>query len=509
LNEYFVSRKSNSTLTLHCESRQETRRPDASASAAVRELCRTFEQTTGWSLAVRPGTQNESQRFAISVSDSVDKPALHRAAATALASALVDVIMELDQTRAALWQREAELAAGVPIAARPEEEEHLAQRLEAVLASGAQAVGCQAAALYLLDDATSQLKLRACWNLPHEKLLEAPRPLKGSIADLEALVGHAVVIEDTSLLPHWHVPENFPSAVCVPVSSPSTPLGTLWLFADEQRDFTTHQTNLVEIVAGRIASDLERELLLSEGVQAKRVQLEWNGAVAWQQQRLPKLPLVVEGWQAAGWTSQADGVGGDFYDWSMLDDGRLAIAVGDAHGAMLQAGLTATVAQAALRSHAAYAHEPQSLLHRLNQTLWTNSTGDEFASFFYGLIDPASGVLACSLAGSASLFLVQAGEPEFLRTETLPLGALPESEFQIWQRKLQAGDVLVAMSEGVLQARDLGGLRLGESAIATLLRRASHLPASELAQHIRDLVESHCPKRQGLDRTVLVLKRRR
>jgi serine phosphatase RsbU (regulator of sigma subunit) len=504
-----VSRKSNTTLTLHSESRQETRRPDASTSPAVRELCRTFEQTTGWSLSLRSGADPGGQRFSVRVSAAVDKPVLHRAAATTLGSALADLIAELDQTRAALWKREAELAAGVPIAARPEEEEHLAQRLEAVLAGGAEAVGCQAAALYLLDDSTSHLKLRACWNLPHEKLLEAPRPLKGSIADLEALVGHAVVIEDTSLLPHWHVPENFPSAVCVPVSSPSTPLGTLWLFAGKPRDFTSHETNLVEIVAGRIASDLERELLLSEGVQAKRVQLEWNGAVAWQQQRLPKLPLVVEGWQAAGWTSQADGVGGDFYDWSMLDDGRLAIAVGDAHGAMLQAGLTAAVTQAALRSHAAYAHEPQSLLSRLNQTLWTNSTGDEFASLFYGLIDPASGLLACSLAGSASLFLLQAGEPEFLATEALPLGALPETEFPIWQRKLLAGDVLIAMSEGVLQARDLGGLRLGQPAIATLLRRAGHLPAGDLAQHLRELVESHCPKRQGLDRTVLVLKRRR
>jgi serine phosphatase RsbU (regulator of sigma subunit) len=504
-----VTNKLNTTLTLHAEPRHETRRPDSAGSPAVREICRTFERTTGWSLAFRSDIQSDSQGFALRVSDTVHKPALHRAAAAALASALAGVITELDQTRAALWQREAELAAGVPIAARPEEEQHLAQRLEAVLAGGAQAVGCQAAALYLLDDATSQLKLRACWNLPHEKLLDAPRPLKGAIADLEALVGHAVVIEDTSLLPHWHVPENFPSAVCVPVSSPSTPLGTLWLFADEPRDFTSHETNLVEIVAGRIASDLERELLLSEGVQAKRVQLQWNGAVAWQQQRLPKLPLMVEGWQAAGWTSQADGIGGDFYDWSMLDDGRLTIAVGDAHGAMLQAGLTATVAQAALRSHAAYHHDPRSLLARLNQTLWTNSAGDEFASFFYGLVDPITGELACSLAGSASLFVVQGGEPELITTERLPLGAQPETEFQTWQRKLQAGDVLVAMSEGVLQARDQGGLRLGEGAITTLLRRASHLPAAELAQHIRDLVENHCPKRQGLDRTVLVLKRRR
>jgi serine phosphatase RsbU (regulator of sigma subunit) len=503
-----VTRKQSSTLTLHSPARTETKRPTTTESPAVAELCHAFEQTTGWTLALKDSGLS-GQPFSLSVSATVHKPALHRAAAATLASAMCGVLAEFDQARAAVWQREAELAAGVPIAARPQEEQHLAERLEAVLAGGAEAVGCQAAALYLLDDATSQLKLRACWNLPHEKLLEPARPLRGAIADLEALVGHAVVIEDTSLLPHWHVPENFPSAVCVPVSSPSTPLGTLWLFADRERDFTSHETNLVEIVAGRIASDLERELLLSEGVQAKRVQLQWNGAVQWQQQRLPKTAPLVEGWQAAGWTSQADGIGGDFYDWTMHDDGRLAIAVGDAHGAMLQAGLTAAVAQGSLRSHVTYAHEPQMLLSRINKTLWTNSTGDEFASFFYGLVDPTSGELACSLAGSASLLLIRGGESEFITTDTLPLGALPETEFPVWRRRLQAGDVLVAMSEGVLQARDDGGLLLGEAAITTLIRRAAGLPAGELAERIRELVESHCPKRLGLDRTALVLKRRR
>jgi len=502
-----VSRKPTPALKLHAEPRLETKCPRAAESAAVRELCRTFEQSTGWSLALNDA--DDEPRFTLHVSEAVDKPSLIRAAATALASALCDVVDELVQAKQAVWQREAELAAGVPIAARPQEEQHLAGRLESVLAGGAAAVGCQAAALYLIDDATTQLKLRACWGLPHEKLLDPARPLKGAIADLEALIGHAVVLEDTSLLPHWRVPENFPAAVCVPVASPTNQLGTLWLFADKPRDFTPQETNLVEIVAGRIASDLEREMLLSEGVQTKRVKMQWSTAAAWQQQRLPKISPVVDGWQAAAWTTQADGVGGDFYDWTMHDDGRLALALGDAHGAMLQAGFTAAVTQSALRSHSDYTHEPQSLLARMNKTLWTGSCGDEFTSFFYGLLSPSTGALECSLAGSAALLLVRNGEAELLATDALPLGALPETEYPLWQRKLQPGDVLVAMSEGVREARDHGGLRLGESSITTLVRRAEHLTAAELAERIRDLLENHCPKRQGLDRTVLVLKRRR
>lgn len=501
-----MSRKSTSSLKLHAESRTETQQPRAAQSPTVQELRRTFEHTTGWELVV--SDDEHAPRLSVA-SSGTTIPLMNRAAASALAGAIGKVVSELDQTKHALWQREAELAAGVPIAARPQEKQHLAARLENVLSGGATAIGCQAAALYLLDDATTQLKLRASYGLPRERLLEPARPLKGAVADLEALIGHAVVLEDTSLLPQWRVPENFPAAVCVPVSSPTNPLGTLWFFSGESRDFTSEQTNLVEIVAGRIASDLEREMLLSEGVQTKRVKLQWSGAAAWQQQRLPKLSPKVEGWQAAGWTSQADGVGGDFYDWTMHNDGRLALALGDAHGAMLQAGFTAAVTQAALRSHAAYAHDPQSLLSRMNHTLWTGSTGDEFASFFYGLVQPTTGRLECSLAGSTALLLLRQGEVQQFTTEALPLGALPETDYPVWQYLLAPGDLLVAMSEGVREARDRGGLRIGESSIATLIRRAAQLSATELSQRIRDLVEDHSPQRPGLDRTVLVLKRRR
>ena len=77
---------------------------------------------------------------------------------------------ELDLTRRALAQREAELAAGVPITKRSDEEQHLLDRLETALASGMQAVGGQAAALYVLDEETTELKLRACVGLPPSRL---------------------------------------------------------------------------------------------------------------------------------------------------------------------------------------------------------------------------------------------------------------------------------------------------------------------------------------------------
>ncbi len=77
-------------------------------------------------------------------------------------------------------------------------------------------------------------------------------------------------MENTAMMPGWKSPEDFASAVCVPVASGTMLLGTLWVFGTEVRDFTDQQIHIIEIVAGKLASDLEREMLLREGVDGRR-----------------------------------------------------------------------------------------------------------------------------------------------------------------------------------------------------------------------------------------------
>ena len=191
------------------------------------------------------------------------------AVAQQLAAQIVELISQRSQMERALCEREAELAAGVPIFVHPRPTSHLSERLEAVLRGGAQSLRCDAAAMYLLDDDTTELKLRAQWGLGAQRLAEPGRPLAGALADLEALSGHAVVLEDDVLMELWRVPEPAGAAVCVPISGPSSVLGTLWLFCHAPRKFSATETNLAEILAGRLAADLDREALIAQ-LQAKR-----------------------------------------------------------------------------------------------------------------------------------------------------------------------------------------------------------------------------------------------
>ena len=191
----------------------------------------------------------------------------------------------------------------------------------------------------MLDDATSHLKLRATWRLPKTRFLDPPRPLRGAVADLEALVGHAVALEDTSLLPHWKSPEDFPAALCVPVSSASTPLGTLWFFANRNVNSPPNRPTWPRSSPDGLVSDLEREVLLREGLRSRETDQARTLLTEWQTEQRPGMPPLIDGWQVAGRISGDESFGGQFFDWSILPDGRLAVAAGQADGMHVEASL--------------------------------------------------------------------------------------------------------------------------------------------------------------------------
>jgi sigma-B regulation protein RsbU (phosphoserine phosphatase) len=497
-------------------------------SSPLAPLLAAFERATGWQLRYEQtpagigevwsttidGGNQPAGRLVLASPQPVEggrgttaKTTIDLPQARPLALAVGGLLGEINRLRQALREREAELAAGVPVAARPNEEPHLAERLEAVLKGGAEAVGCIAAGLYLLDETTTELKLRAGWGLPQERLLAPARPLRGAVADLEALVGHAVVLEDTSLLPHWRPPENFPAAVCVPVSSPSIPLGTLWVFSDQQRDFTPEETNLLEIIAGRLAADLEREMLLAAGTQAKQRDKQFDTAARWLSDRLPSVAPLLDDYEVAGWTRQADEIGGDFHDWSVLPDGRLSLAVGDADGVLLEAALGAASLHAAIKAHAGHPHTAGELMTRVNESLVAASAGDQRASLAYALVEPESGEIDLALAGGTIAIVVGPDNRMITTTDAPRLGEMPEATFGVDRTTLHPGEVLVLVSGGAGSAVDEASQRIGEAALAGLI--ASHLrdSAKGLATRLRRVLDHG--RLLADDMTVLVLKRRR
>ena len=463
-----------------------------------------------WSTPISQGEGTAPRHLTLApVGDAATSaPPVTLDAARGLASALAGMLGEMVTLRRAVFEREAELAAGVPLVPNPDETEHLATRLQAVLRGGAQAVGCDAAALYLLDEATSKLKLRSCWGLPLDRLTAPPRPLQGAVADLESLLGHAVVLDEAAMMRQWRAPEDFAAAVCVPVSTSTTILGTLWMFSNVKRDFTASQTNIVEVIAGRLAADLEREMLWQEGFAAAEIKKQIAAAERLQRNQLPSVAPLLDGWDVAGWTAQAAALGGDFHDWFCLPDGLLAVAVGHAMEAGVEAALAASGLKSALRAHGQYYREAQQTLKRLNLTLWTGSAGDQHATLFYGLIETATGRVSTASAGRPGALVIRAGGWESLTQITARLGEGPDTPYEQTGYELKAGETLALFSDGALESPGADGKPLGELGMGKLLQDLHDRPAAEMATAIRRHLDQNAIPAIAQDRSVLLVKRR-
>jgi len=485
-----VNKSARKHLKIYTEKPPEGFDPRLGAMKPLRRLCRALRKLTGWKISYvpeerRPGGQpagsalserrsggSRPTRWSAPVSpgdgttlghlrldppksarDAEAKPADARTVRE-LAESVAGLLGELAQARRALWLREAELAAAVPVVPHPCEQAHLAERLESVLRAGAEAVDCQAAALYVLDEATTQLKLRSCWGLSPERLEAPARPLRGAMADLEALLGHAVVLNDPELLQMWRVPEDYPAAVCLPVSSPTTLLGTLWFFAAGRRDFTERQLGILETVAGRVAAELEREVLLSEAWQFHRLKGQLAAAERLHRNQRPVLPPLSDQWQLGGRVFGWEGFGGAVFDWFTLPDGLLAFVVARTRGEGLEAAFSSATLRSALRAHARYHREPQPWLGQTNMTMWTGSAGDFRAEAVCGLAETATGRIALAGAGPVVGWRLGTKGMEPVKTEGPLLGAGAESSFGSCGLHLAAGErlVLIAGMELVCRA---------------------------------------------------------
>jgi hypothetical protein len=492
--------------------------------ASLGEVCRTFEQATGWALRYVPGrepTLDPDLMWSAPVDPGVGitpghfridlggpalsecGPRLDLESAVGLAGSIAALACTLLQTRHALWQREAELAAGVPLVSTPQDGLHLAERLEGALKAASQAIHAEAAGLYLLDAGTTELKLRSCWGLPKTRLTEPARSLKAAVGDLEALSGHAVVLDNPRLFDAWNVPErNYAHAVCIPVASPTAPLGTLWVFGGEPRILDDRDTQLLEIVAGRVSAELERAMLLSEGAAATRFGRQLEAAERFQQGQMPTIAPLIDGWSVAGRVQQLDRVGGAWYDWLATDGDDLAVLVGVADESGLEGALTSTLLRAAARAAVERGADVPGSLESSAHALWSGSRGDRRAALAAFSLDPALGVVRFATAGPAAALLVGLNVCERLDLPAPSLGRAPSCEPILYERLVSPGEAIVVYALGPAELPLASGPL--DEAVAAAVRGAAN-PRERADAALAALV-STAEQRRG-DAALLVLSR--
>jgi serine phosphatase RsbU (regulator of sigma subunit) len=182
---------------------------------------------------------------------------------------------------------------------------------------------------------------------------------------------------------------------------------------------------------------------------------------------LPSGPPQVDGYAVAALSVPARVVGGDFYDYVPLRDGRTAFLVADVAGKGVSAGLVMAAARSAARSTFAYTSSPHEALVALNEQLLRDFDRTTFVTMLCMVLDEQRNRLDIANAGHPPvLWCHAAGGVELLRMRGAALGILPEERFgdilEAAEVQLEAGDLVLGYSDGVNETHDVQGRLFGE-----------------------------------------------
>jgi serine phosphatase RsbU (regulator of sigma subunit) len=208
-------------------------------------------------------------------------------------------------------------------------------------------------------------------------------------------------------------------------------------------------------------SDVWQQRLQRERIERERVEQELQVARRIQQASLPKEVPALEGWQITPFYQPAREVGGDFYDFLDLADGRLGVVVGDATGKGVPAALMMASTRSTLRAVAQASESPGDALRRVNDPLATDIPTNMFVTCFYAILDPHSGRLSYANAGHDLPYLHRNGEAEELRARGMPLGLMPGMSYEEEEVSLGEGGCVLFYSDGLVEAHDPKGEMFG------------------------------------------------
>ena len=315
------------------------------------------------------------------------------------------------------------------------------------------------------------------------RLSPARRALFG-VAMVCALIGMAKLFSGFGLT---YLP-LVPFVLNVGIPGPAWSDGTFWLFGG----FVLMNLLVLLEVADRLSLKHDLEI-------AREIQLAM----------LPNDTFIGRGIEIAGRTRPANTVGGDLYDIVPLGNDRLLVVLGDVSGKGSPAALLMALLLAMLRTLAPDDLPLPVLAARLNRLVYDQAPGARFITCFLAVIDLRDGQLSYVNAGQTPpLLRRQDGGIEKLPTGGIPLGMFDQSAYDQSETRLDAGDLLVAYSDGITEAENRAGHPFDEDGLERAVHMYGSSPAPDLARTLFTVVEQHAGDMKMMDDlTIVVVKR--
>jgi sigma-B regulation protein RsbU (phosphoserine phosphatase) len=333
------------------------------------------------------------------------------------------------------------------------------------------------------------------------------------------------------------------SALLLPVATKDQLLGIVSLGPRlGDLPFSRDDRHLLMAVALQMAFAIQNAELVQEIAIEERLRHELAIATTVQQRLFPECPPEMASLELSGVCYPARGVGGDYYDFIVLDQDKVGIAVADVAGKGISAALLMCTVQASLRSHAPTVNgNLTELVSSMNRLLHVSTDASSYATFFYAQFDERTGLLTYVNAGHNPPMLVRANrsvkaqgvgfapgaqaaleelKDQFRQNSGLPdvtlltkggpiIGAFNNCVYEQETIQMHSGDLLVAYTDGVTEARNSDDEEFGEPHLEQIISSSAHVPAQELSERIVQSVREWCgdiPPHDDLTLVVMKVK---
>ena len=314
--------------------------------------------------------------------------------------------------------------------------------------------GCLEASVFLHDEEHAELVLAGVKGCTLYGKGHRFKVGKDGMVGYVAATGQMRYAPDVRKDLYYHAcEEKTLSEVAIPLLVGSRLVGVFTASHHELDAFPPDQLRILQALCSHIAVAVHNARLFQrERQQNEKMDREAQEARAIQQALLPRSSPYVPGFAISGFSIPARALGGDWYDFIALDEGRWGLVLGDVSGKGMAAALLMSATRSMVRSLAEASCTPSEVLEKLNRLMVEDFPSGKFVTMVYGVLDPATRTLTFANAGHLPPLLASDSQTRFVQTETglpLGLGYGAYSEVQVY---LPERSKLVFYSDGITEA---------------------------------------------------------
>lgn len=290
-------------------------------------------------------------------------------------------------------------------------------------------------------------------------------------------------------------------------SSEQKRIGVLYLDSRERGALLSPVTRgALETLATEAAVAIENARLYREATEKAKLEHELRIAAAIQQGLMPEPDRRGPFFVGAGVTVPCRAIGGDFFEYVDLADGRLGFALGDVSGKGAPAALLTAIVQGMFTVLASTAAGPADALGQINLGLLRRAVESKFVTLLYATLGPDGGLRYCNGGHNAPFLLTRQGVVR-LETGGMILGMFEAAHYEEGAHQLEPGDTVVVFSDGLSEAQSESGEEFGEDRILAYLEAHRGASPAELREGLIAQAREFCAGApQGDDLTVLVVR---